>query len=149
MIFRRVGCVERFLEANDGLVHRDGLLFDHGLDVARDVEVEVVLPNLVEGYHPADAFDVPVLVVEAVDTLYVFGQEFVLGAAGLELAGGVDKEHVLAVVSRFGLAEDEDAGGEARAVEEVRAQADDRFEAVGFEKVAPDPAFFAARKRTP
>ena len=43
------------------------------------------------------------------------------------LARGIDEEHILPVVHWFGLAEHEDAGSEAGAVEEVWAKSDYGF----------------------
>src|SRR5215218_4281151 len=64
----------------------------------------------------------------------------------MELAVGVYEEYL--ALALFGLlagrAHDEDAGGDAGAVEEVRSEADDGFEGVGLDEPLPDLLFGAA-----
>ncbi len=50
---------------------------------------------------------------------------------------------------RLALAEDQDAGGQAGAVEQIRAEADDGFEQVHAEDLLPDLAFAPMRKSAP
>ena len=71
------------------------------------------------------------------------GKEFVLGAAGLELLRGVEDEHLVLPILLLALAEDEDAGGQAGAVKQVWAEADDGFEQIHAENLFPDRAFLA------
>ena len=73
----------------------------------------------------------------------MLGQEFVLGAAGLELLRGVEDEDLVLAVPFLALAEDENAGGQAGAVEQVWAEADDGFEQIHLENLLSDHAFFA------
>ena len=58
----------------------------------------------------------------------MFRQQLVLGPAGLEFLGGVDEQHLLAVGLGLAVAQDQDAGRETGAVENVLTEADYRFE---------------------
>lgn len=129
------------LEFIESLVDGDGLLLDHGLHVARDVEVVVVLPDLLQARHPAHAFDILVSFVPAMYVRDVLGKELVLGAARLELAGGIYEQYLLLTGLWLFLTEHEEAGRESCAVEEVRTEADDGVEQVHLQELAPDPTF--------
>ena len=85
----------------------------------------------------------------------MLGSKIVLRASGMELGVGIDKEHLAATVGGFVRigrpageigAHHEDAGRDARAVEQVLRQADDRFDEVLFEEFPADFLFRAAAK---
>lgn len=67
-------------------------------------------------------------------------------AALLEALGGIDQQHVVAVLRRLGLAEQPDIGGNARVVERVARQLDDRVKPIVFQHLAAD-AVLAADER--
>lgn len=64
-------------------------------------------------------------------------------AAFLEALGGVDEQHVVAVLRRLGLAEQPDIGGNARVVERVARQLDDRVKPIVFQHLAADAVLAA------
>ncbi len=103
----------------------------------------VVGGDLVEGDDAGDAFHVLEVANPAVDALDVLEEQFVLGAAGFELLRGIDDEHLVLPVLRLLLPEDEDASGEAGAVEEVRPEADDGLQQVHAEEFLPNLALLA------
>ena len=63
----------------------DLFLFFRGVDVARNVEVEVVLPNLVERRQMRVLLDILAVDVRPEDLLQVFRQKVVLRALLLEV----------------------------------------------------------------
>ena len=67
----------------------------------------------------------------------VLGAQAVLGAVLHEAAAGVDHEDALAGVGVL-LVDDDDAGGDAGAVEEVRGQADDALDVALADERAAD-----------
>src|SRR5205823_1558443 len=102
---------------------------------------EVIFPDFIERHHPADTLDIPIILIPAVNVLDVSGQEFVLGAACLAFAGGVNEEHLLPVVFRLSLAEYQNAGRKTCAVKEVRPESDGRLQNVHLQEFAPYFAF--------
>ena len=93
-----------------------------------------------------EAADVLECLVGADDLLDVLGHEVVLRPALAVLAVGVDEQHLARALGGLGpwCAQHEDAGRDAGAVEEVRAEADDRLEDVLVEKPGAD---LASRRR--
>ena len=89
------------------------------VDVARQVEVELVLLDLLEADHARVFRDFEPLVEDVHDLVDVLGAQAVLGAVLHEAAAGVDHEDALAGLGVL-LVDDDDAGGDAGAVEEVR-----------------------------
>lgn len=126
-----------------GFIHGEHFAGDLRLDVAGDVEVMVVGGDLVEGGETGDAFDIGVVADPAMDALDVLGKQFVLGATGFELFRGIDDEHLVFPVLRLLLSEDEDAGGEAGAVEEIWSESDDGLQQVHAEDFSPNLALLA------
>ena len=100
------------------------------VDVAREVEIVVVLwvGDFLDGYHAGVARIALILPVEGVhDLMDVLFAEAVFRAVLHEALRGVDHKDALAGGSVF-LVEHEDAGRDARAVKEIRRQADDGLE---------------------
>ncbi len=88
------------------------------VDIARQVEVELVLLDLLEGDHLRIFIDLQPLVEDIHDLVNILGAQAVLGTILDETAAGVDHEN--SVGARYIaplLVNDDDAGGNARAVE--------------------------------
>ena len=107
------------------------------VDVARQVEVEIVLLDLLEADHARVFREFEPLVEDIDDLVDVLGAEAVLGAVLHEAAAGVDHEDALAGVGVL-LVDDDDAGGNAGAVKEVGGQADDALDVALADEVAAD-----------
>ena len=134
---------ECFLERGDGLGQWRNVLADRRQDVAGDVERPAFLLDLVEADDLGAVLDI-LKNLEPVDNLFgVLGIEEVLGAAIPEEGRGVDDEHLVFPLGGLLAAEDHDTAGEAGAVEEIRCEADDRFDHVFFEQGFADLAFGA------
>src|SRR5258707_1041384 len=100
------------------------------VNVAREVEVVVVLwvSDFLDGYHAGVARIALILPAEGVhDLVDVLFAEAVFRAVLHEALGGVDHKDTLAGGGVF-LVEHKDAGRDARAVKEIRGQADDGLE---------------------
>ena len=129
-----VPCRDAAVEVAADVLDVLGLL---GIDVAGQVEVEVVLLDLVMR-DVAGVAGVFLGVGEDVDDLVEIAlTEAVLVAVLDEALGGVDHEDAFAGGGVL-LVEDEDAGGDAGAVEEVGGQADDALEDAGADEVSAD-----------
>ena len=109
------------------------------VDVARDVEVEVVLrvADLGQRHHARIPWDFELPVEGIHDLVDVLGAEAVLVAVFHEALGGVDHEDALAGMGVF-LVEHEDAGGDARAVKEIGRQADDALDVTALDDLPAD-----------
>lgn len=72
--------------------------------------------------------------------------EVVLGAAGGVLAVGVDEQDLATALlgAASPAAQDQDAGGDAGSVEQVRRKTDDGFEAIGLDDLLADVLFLTA-----
>ena len=105
----------------------DGGLLLEGIDVAGDVQVVVVFPDLLEGGAVGVFFDGLVFRVGADGAGDVLGAEFVLVGALGEVLLGVDEEGVLVGLALF---EKQNGGGDAGAEEEIGGQADDAIQQV-------------------
>ncbi len=109
------------------------------VDVAREVEVEVVLrvADLGQRHHARIPWDFD-LAVEGIDDLVdVLGAEAVLVAVFHKSLGGIDHEDALAGMGVF-LVEHQDAGRDARAVKEIGRQADDALDVAALDDLAAD-----------
>lgn len=112
-------------------------LFLEGIDVARDVEVVVVLLDLAQLGDMAEFLDALPLPVGADDALDVLGAEVVVLSNFLKPLAGVDEEDVVGVLPL--LLQHQNAGGDAGAVEDIGRQADDGVEPVAvLNQVAAD-----------
>jgi hypothetical protein len=102
----------------------------HVVGVAADVEVVLILGELIPVHDPGEAGNVLESVVAADDLFNVLGVEMVLSSALVVLMIGVDEEHLATPLPRLGPSrpKHEDAGGDARAVEQIRREPDDRIE---------------------
>ena len=126
-IFGRKGSFGTVAQSCHGFFHGDYFIRDLGFDVARDVEVVVVGGNFVECDDACDAFDIGIIAYPAVNVLDVLCSELVLRAASFVFLRGIDDEHFVLAVLCFLLSENEDAGSQARAIEEHWTEADDGF----------------------
>jgi len=109
------------------------------VDVAREVEVEVVLrvADLRHRHHARVARDFGLAREDVHDLVDVLGAQAVLRAVLDEALGGVDHEDALAGGCVF-LVEHDDAGGDARAIEEIRGQPDDGLDVAALHEVLAD-----------
>jgi hypothetical protein len=107
------------------------------VDVAWQVEVELILLDLLDadGAGIPGHFEPPREDVH--DLMYVLGAQAVLGSVLHEALARVDHEDALAGVGVL-LVDDDDAGGDAGAVEEVGGQPDDTFDVALAHQRAPD-----------
>src|SRR5690606_19710972 len=99
-------------------------------DAQRDVELVVVALDLGQVDDTGAALDVSVELIGVEDLLGMLGFEGVLVASALEQVFTVDEEHLALLVWLLLLSKDQHTGGEARAVEEVGGQPDDRVDEV-------------------
>ena len=97
------------------------------VDVARQIEVELVLLDLLDATPCASISELEPLVEDIDDLVDVLLAQAVLGAVLHEAAAGVDHEDALAGVGVL-LVDDDDAGGDAGAIEQVGRQADDALD---------------------
>ena len=120
------------------------------VDVAREVEVEVVLrvADLGQRHHARVARDFGLAGEGVHDLVDVLRAQAVLVAVLDEALGGVDHEDALAGGGVF-LVEHEDAGRDARAVEEVRRQADDALDVAALDEFLRMAASASPRNSTP
>jgi len=96
------------------------------IDIARDVQVEFALLDLLDADH-ARVFGNPQPLVEDIDDpVDVYVAQAVLVAVFDVAAAGVDHEDALADVGVF-LIDDDDTGGDAGAVKQVGRRTDDAF----------------------
>ena len=110
------------------------------VDVAREVEVEVVLRvgDFRDGHHACVARVAFIQPREGVDDLVeVLLAEAVLRAVLLESLGGINHEDALAGGGVF-LVEHKDAGGDAGAVKEIGGQTDDGFQVTRADELLAD-----------
>ena len=113
--------------------------------VAADVEVVVVLLDDLRLVHETAVFrQLALLGEDEVDLLNVLGAELVLVLAFGVFAVGIDEEHLAAQGVGLVLVHHEDAGGNARAVEEAGRQADDGLDHVVLDEDFADELFLAA-----
>src|SRR5215470_8139901 len=92
------------------------------IDIARQVEVELVLLDLREAHQARVLGDFELPGKDVHDLVDVLGAQAVLGAVLHVATAGVDYEDALARVGVL-LVNDDDAGGDASAVEQVGGQA--------------------------
>ncbi|MCY1507971.1 hypothetical protein D9M68_422680 [compost metagenome] len=124
------------------------------IHIAADIQVVVVGAQGGDVHHIAEAFDAAEFVEGGGDLLDMLGQQVVLCAALEVFAVGVDKQHLALALGWFGtdavgaflllLAQDQDAGRDAGAVEQVGRQADHCFEQVVLDNAGADAALLTA-----
>ena len=111
------------------------------VDVAREVEVELVLLDLRRSRPCGSISGTSRRLLKTSTILWMsMVAEAVLGAVLHEARAGVDHEDALAGVGVF-LVDDDDAGGDAGAVEEVGGQADDALDVAFADEGAADIGF--------
>jgi len=107
------------------------------IDIARDVQVEFALLDLLDADH-ARAFGNPQPLVEDIDDpVDVYVAQAVLVAIFDVAAAGVDHEDALADAGVF-LVDDDDTDGDAGAVKQVGRQTDDAFDVTFSNQVLAD-----------
>ena len=110
------------------------------VDVARQVEVELVALDLLEGNHARIFLQLQPLVEDVHDLVNIPGAQAVLGTVLHEPAAGVDHEDAFSGLG-IPLVDDDDAGGDARAIEQVGGQADDALDVALADQRAADVGF--------
>ena len=116
------------------VLHVLGLL---AVDVARDVEVELVPLDLVEAHHARVLRDLQPPGEDIHDLVDVLLAQAVLGAVLHETRAGIHHEDALAGVGIL-LVHDDDARGDAGPVEKVGGQADDALDVALADQVLAD-----------
>src|SRR5262249_29392507 len=114
-----------------------GVLGLLAVDVAREVEVEIVFLDLVDGHHAGIFVEFEPPVEDIDDLVDVLSAEAILGAILHKALAGVDHEDSLAGMGLL-LIDDDDAGGDTSAVKEVRRQADDPLDVALADEVPAD-----------
>ena len=116
------------------------------VDVARQVEIELVLLNLLERNHTRVFRNIETLGEGIDDPVDVLLAQAVLGAVFHEAAAGVDHEDALASVGIL-LVDHHDAGRNAGAVKQVGRQTNDALDVSLADQVAPDVGLGTASKQ--
>src|SRR5258708_10311814 len=119
-----IGNGDAALEVAGDVLH---VLWRLAVDVAWQIEVELVLLDLSEGDHARVFRDVEPLVEDVHDLVDVHAAQAVLRAVLHEAAARVDHEDALAGLSVL-LVDDHDARGNAGTVEEIGGQTDDALD---------------------
>jgi hypothetical protein len=107
------------------------------VDVARQVQVEVVLLDLVNADHAGILGDSSRRLKTSTIRWMSCSRRRFLGPSFMKPCAGVDHEDALAGVGVL-LVDDDDAGGDAGAVEQVGGQADDALDVALADQVAAD-----------
>ena len=115
------------------------------VDVAGDIEVEVVLLDLIHPHHAGVLGDLQPLVEDIDDLMNVAVTETVLVAVLEIAAAGVHHEDTFSGMGVL-LVDDDDAGGNAGAVEEVSRETDDPLDIPLQDEILPDLRFGIAAK---
>ena len=114
------------------------------LDVFVDGEVVVLRGDLLAGDDPGEILHVPEVGVEGVEAVDVGVGKDVLGAARGEDLRAVHHEDAVDVSGGLDPAQNEDAGGELRPVEDLVSEGDDGLDEVGADEPLADFALGAA-----
>src|SRR5262245_31791404 len=107
------------------------------VDVARQIEVELIFLNLRKAHQARVFGDFELPGEDINDLVDVLGTQAVLRAILHVATAGVDHEDALARVGVL-LVDDNDTGGDAGAVEEVGGQADDALDVALADEVTTD-----------
>ena len=118
------------------------------VDVTWQVQVVVVLLDLCKAHHTGVARHFKLAREDVDDLVNVLGGQPVLGAVLHESLAGVDHEDALAGVGVL-LVNNDDAGRDAGAVEEVCGQADDAFDVAFADEGASDVGLGVAPEQYP
>src|SRR5437016_8319788 len=97
------------------------------VDVARQVEIEVIFFDLLDRDHARIFWDFEPPVEDIDDLVNVLGTKAILGAVLHKAHTGIDHEDALAGVSVL-FVDNNDAGGDSGAVEEISGQSDDALD---------------------
>ena len=117
-----------------------------GANVERDAEISVLRADFLQRSDAGEAGFVLELLVGFDDALDVVVGEEALGAFAGDFVDGVDEQDSAFARLGLGRAADDDAGFHRRVVEEVRPKAEDAFDEVGFDELAPHLRFFLAEE---
>ena len=113
------------------------VLFLLTVDVAGQVEIEVVLFDFLDRNHAGELWNLKPPVEDIDDLMDVLGAEAVLGAVFYIARAGVDHEDAFAGVGIL-LVYHDDAGRDAGAVKEIGGQADDGLDVALANEIAAD-----------
>lgn len=102
-------------------------------DITRDVERPILSGDFLNRDHAGTVRHIGVIVHPAQYRRGVFGIEEVLRTALAKQRRGIHNEHRPGFFGFLAAAQDEDAGGQACPIEEIRRQADGGLPEVGFE----------------
>lgn len=119
--------------------------------IAPDIEIIFVLPEFLPAHHPREPGHVPEHLPGADDLLDVLRHEVILCPTFGVLTIGVDEEHLSTPCPRLRSlrTQDEDAGRDARPIEQVRPQPDHRVEQIIVEDPRPDHPLGPAPEQHP
>src|SRR5690606_38448810 len=112
-----------------------------GIDISRNVQVVLVLFDFTEAGDIGVFINAGSSLVGVQDFLDVGLAEQVLVFTGLEIAAGVDKQHLVVVLGFF---EQQNCCGNACAVEQLFRQADNGIQQVFIDQLLANPAFAGA-----
>jgi len=115
---------------------RIGLRLRFPADVERDAQISLLRPDFLDGHDTGEAGLVFEILIGEDDALEVFVGEEALGAFAGDFVHRVDKEDLAAPGLGLLRAADDDAGFHRRIVEEVRTEAEDALDEVGFDELA-------------
>ncbi len=116
-----------------------------GTDIARDIQVEIVLFDLLHAHPPGIAlYFLWALLIGVDDLVDVFGQQFVLAFAFLEMLAGVDEQHVIGLLAFF---QHQNAHRDAGGKKQVGGQADDGVDIAVGEQLLADLRLCPAAKQ--
>lgn len=119
-----------------------------GVDIARDVEVEIVgwAGNFRYGNHARIARQLRLLVEHIHDLVNVLRAEPVLVTVLDEACAAINHEDASTRVGVL-LVNNDDAGGNSRAIKQVWRQADDAFNQAVFDEILADLTFLVAAEQ--
>ena len=118
------------------------------VDIARDVQVEIIfrIADLGQWHHPRIARDFNMAGKYVYNFMDVLGAEAVLVAIFEKALGGIDHEDAFSGCGIF-LVENDDAGGNARAIKEIRRQPDNAFDKTTADYFPSDSSFGIATEK--
>jgi hypothetical protein len=97
------------------------------VEVSREVEIKVIFFYFLDGNHSRKFGEFKLPVEDVHNLVNVLRAQAVFGAVFHEAAAGVNHEDALPGLGVL-LVDNDDAGGNARTVKEIRGQADDAFD---------------------
>ena len=114
------------------------------VNVSREVEIELIFFDLIKGNHASELGDINLFIKDIDDFVNVLITKSIFWAVFGKAAAGIDHEQTLFTRGPqmcFGLVDDDDAGWNPCAIEEVRGETDDAFDVSLADKVSSDLCF--------